>query len=175
MEVPLVFVDPTINASASGVGDINFGFKYAFIHDAQHTMSFQFRTYVPTGDSHLGLGTGHVSLEPAFLYHQWLNDYVTVFAEFRDWIPIDGGPNAGNVIRYGVGTAWMVYKDANRWVAPVVEVVGWTCLSGLETVAVDSDDFNVNSAAASPSSTPRSVCKSASVRAVSSASATAGP
>ena len=50
------------------------GFKYALIANPNQYYTFQFRTYVPTGDSYQGLGTGHASLEPALLVFQRLTD-----------------------------------------------------------------------------------------------------
>ena len=65
--MPWRFLNPEVNADHNGIGDMNAGFKYAFIRDPDLIATFQFRTYVPTGDPHLGLGNDHVSLEPALL------------------------------------------------------------------------------------------------------------
>jgi hypothetical protein len=115
-------------------------------------LTFQLRTYVPTGDAFRGLGTRHVSLEPAFLTYQRLTDRLAFEGELRDWIPINGTDFAGNVIRYGVALEYeLVCCDALR-VTPIVEFVGWTVLGGKEaavagaqTTAVDaSGDTIVN-------------------------------
>ena len=53
-------------------------------------------------------------------------------AEVRDWIPIGGTDFAGNVIRYGVGLDYWIFNRDNLHIAPVVEFVGWTVLSGKE-------------------------------------------
>ena len=38
----------------------------------------------------------------------------------------------GNLIRYGLGTSYIIAQGRWGYVAPVVEVVGWTVLSGKE-------------------------------------------
>jgi hypothetical protein len=152
LEVPFRFINPEQNGNHAGLSDIEFGFKGALIADCDRYLTFQLRTYTPTGDGRKGLGTEHYSLEPALLFYQRLGDRLQVEAEFRDWIPLDGTDFAGNVLRYGVGAGYDVYQscDGTRRVTPIVEVVGWTVLNGKETdpdlrAAVDaSGDTIVN-------------------------------
>lgn len=132
IEIPVRWLNPVVNDNTSGLSDINAGFKYAFIYNQDQVATFQFRTYTPTGDAFKGLGTDHVSLEPAFLLFQRLADHLNLEAEVRDWIPIGGTDFAGNVIRYGVGLDYWIFNRGNLHIAPVVEFVGWTVLSGKE-------------------------------------------
>jgi hypothetical protein len=67
VNVPVRFINPEVNADHAGLSDVDAGFKYAFLRSSDQVATFQFRTYAPTGDAHLGLGTRHVSLEPALL------------------------------------------------------------------------------------------------------------
>jgi Putative MetA-pathway of phenol degradation len=115
-----------------GLSDITFGFKYALIADPCQYLTFQYRTYAPTGDPRTGLGTGHWSLEPGLLYYKRL-DRLVFQAEVEDWIPIAGDPVAGNVLTYGLGLAFDVYQRGNFKITPVTEVVGWTVLGGYES------------------------------------------
>jgi hypothetical protein len=97
--------------------------------------TFQFRTYTPTGNPHEGLGNNLWVLEQAFLYFRQLSERWTLEAEVRDWIPIrdsDADDFAGNIVRYGVGVGYLAYSGPKCWIKPVVEVVGWTVLSGME-------------------------------------------
>ena len=81
------------NHDPDGAGDVQAGLKYALIADPNNRyLTFQFRTYIPTGDPGLGLGTGHFSLEPSLLAYQRLTDRVVVQGQLTDWIPIAGGP-----------------------------------------------------------------------------------
>ncbi len=132
VEIPVRFLNPEVNANTSGLADINAGFKWAFIYDEDTVATFQFRTYAPTGDAFKGLSTDHVSLEPAFLLFQRLTDRLNLEGELRDWIPIGGTDFAGNVIRYGVGLDYRLFKTGDFQVVPVAEFVGWTVLSGKE-------------------------------------------
>ena len=112
----------------------------------------QLRVYTPTGQPELGLGTGHVSIEPSILYFRRYDENWTLQAELRDWIPISNsvtptGENfAGNVLRYGVGLGYDIWlccdECESRRITPVAEVVGWTILDGF--------GFDGNNPAAGP-------------------------
>jgi hypothetical protein len=132
IEVPFRFLNPDVNANTAGFADMNAGFKYAFINNCDQVATFQFRTWIPTGASTHGLGTDHVSLEPALLYQQRLGEQWTLFGEFRGWIPIGGSDFAGNILRYGAGVGYTVFKGGNWSATPIAEVVGWTVLDGKE-------------------------------------------
>jgi hypothetical protein len=115
-----------------GLSDFEFGFKYALLADPCRYLTFQYRTYAPTGDPRTGLGTGHWSLEPGLLYYKrW--DRLVFQGEFLDWIPVGGGPMEGNVLTYGLGLGYDAYRRDSLCVTPIVELVGWTCLGGFES------------------------------------------
>jgi hypothetical protein len=139
VEIPVRFINPEQNANFTGLGDINFGAKLAMISQQDTVLTFQFRTYVPSGDAFKGLGNDHVSLEPALLLYQRLGDRLALQGEFRDWIPIDGTDFAGNVIRYGVGLDYLVFNRPNFRVILVPELVGWTVLGGKEAAVANAE------------------------------------
>ncbi len=132
VEAPVRFLNPERNDNTAGFGDMNAGFKWAFLFDRERVATFQLRTYAPTGDADRGLGNDHVTLEPGLLLHERLADRLALDAELRDWVPIDGSPFAGNILRYGVGLTYGQRRPDCCWVTPVAEVVGWTVLSGQE-------------------------------------------
>lgn len=132
VEVPVRFLNPEVNRDFTGIGDMNAGFKWAFVACEQRFLTFQLRTYIPTGDAFRGLGTRHVSLEPALLAYQRLTDRLVLEGELRDWIPINGTDFAGNVIRYGVGLGYDIVQRDGLRVTPIAEFVGWTVLGGKE-------------------------------------------
>lgn len=150
VEVPVRFLNPEVNNNASGLADVEAGFKYALYADEERYVTFQLRTYVPTGDPFLGLGTNHVSLEPALLFYYQITDAVALEGDFRDWIPIAGTDFAGNIVRYGIGLSYDLFGEVacggccddarcpeSRWrqlprIVPVVELAGWTVLDGRE-------------------------------------------
>jgi hypothetical protein len=142
VEVPVRFLNPEINNNTAGLADMNAGFKWAFLADDAQIMTFQLRTYGPTGASSRGLGNDHVSLEPALLYYRQLPDRWGVFGELRDVIPIGGTDFEGNVLRYGIGISYVAHDNCKLRVTPVAEFVGWTVLGGKET-ATTPLAFNV--------------------------------
>jgi hypothetical protein len=132
VETPFRFLNPEQNANTAGFADMNAGLKYALLQNADQVGTFQLRTYIPTGASTHGLGTDHVSVEPALLYYQRLSDRLTLEAELRDWIAIGGSDFAGNVLRYGAGVSYAIHRSHDLTIAPVFELVGWTVLDGKE-------------------------------------------
>jgi hypothetical protein len=141
IELPARFLQGTLGPHTAGFSDLNLGSKYAFIANPDQYYTFQFRTYAPTGNSYQGLGTGHVSLEPALLVFQRLSDRLYFSGEFRDWIPVGGSNFAGNVLRYGVGLTYNIVLTDHFRIAPVNEIVGWTILSGREFVMGTAADL----------------------------------
>ena len=110
VELPVRFLNPEVNDNATGLADMNAGFKWAFWRTDDQAATFQLRTYFPTGDSSRGLGNNHVSLEPALLYYQRITDQLTLETEFRNWIPIGGTDFEGNILRYGAGVSYQVWQ-----------------------------------------------------------------
>jgi hypothetical protein len=134
VELPSRLVNPEINPNSGGYADMNAGFKYAFVRQDDLVATFQFRTYIPTGDADRGLGNNHVSLEPALLSWARLSDRLCLEGELRYWIPIGGSEFAGDIIRYGAGVQYDLCQTRYLLFSPVLEFVGWTVLDGLETV-----------------------------------------
>lgn len=149
-EVPFRYIRPKVNASAFGIGDVQTGVKFAAIASENRYVTMQFRTYVSTGDPFRGLGTDHVSVEPALLYLEKVTDRLTLESELAYWHPTFGSSTLGvngpseppppgrfssDVIRYGIGLS---YKSSSRLtLSPVVELVGWHVRDGFETRSID--------------------------------------
>ncbi len=136
-----------------GFSDLQLGLKYAFVARPDLFRTFQFKTYVPTGDARAGLGTGHASFEPGLLLFRRISERGYVMAQFSDWIPIGslnyqpnqpsgafvGPPTfSGNVLTYGIGGFYNVVQRDHFRFAPVAETIGWTCLSGRTGVGPES-------------------------------------
>ncbi len=147
VEVPVRFFNGTLNDNATGLSDINAGVKVALLADCNTAATFQFRTYAPTGDSDRGLGTNHVTLEPAFLLYRRVTEGLAVEGELRAWVPVGGTSFAGNIVRYGVGASYRLPCTESLWVAPVAELVGWTGLDGKETAVAAPDVSAIQDAA----------------------------
>jgi hypothetical protein len=127
----------------TGLGDLQAGFKCAILASPEGYLTFQFRAYFPTGDAHLGLGTGHYSIEPSLLFTRKVTREVAVSGQFSVWHPIDGSDAlplsstqsfAGNVLTFGAGVGRWFTLAENLRVSPVVELVGWSIRSGYVTL-----------------------------------------
>jgi hypothetical protein len=132
--VPIRFINPEQNRNASGLGDVSFGAKYAIRKTECSILTLQVRAIAPSGDTFDGLGTGNWFLEPGLLWLRQVNPRWQLFGEVKDLIPLDRQSDfTGNVLRYGLGTAVTAFEGERGYVAPVVEAVGWTVLSGRES------------------------------------------
>lgn len=134
VDIPERFLNPEVNANSGGLGDVNAGFKYAFVHGDDLVATLQLRTFAPTGDADRGLGTRHVSLEPALLVYKPLGERLAFDGELRYWVPVGGTDFAGDVIRYGLGLQYDLFRTRHVLFTPVVEFVGWTVLDGKESI-----------------------------------------
>jgi len=127
-------------SNQSGISDVRAGFKLAVTASSDHSLTFQFKAYFPSGDGSRGLGTAHYSIEPSLLYYQRLSDRWAVESQIGGWLPINGsslsgvGNYAGDIFFYGFGPSYQLVNRENIKFAPVVELFGWHVLGGLETV-----------------------------------------
>jgi hypothetical protein len=124
-------------SNQSGISDVRAGFKLAATASSDHSLTFQFKAYFPSGDGSRGLGTAHYSVEPSLLYYQRLSDRWAVESQIGGWLPINGsslsGRNyAGDIFFYGIGPSYKLVNRENIKFAPVVELFGWHVLGGLE-------------------------------------------
>jgi hypothetical protein len=147
VEVPWRFVNPEVNANANGLADMNAGIKYAFIDDPDLVATLQFRTYIPTGDAARGLGNNHVSLEPALLVWKPLGEAWGLEGELRYWASVGGTDFAGDILRYGLGLHYDLPRVGGVQLSPTATIVGWTVLSGKESVLRPSGLVTVDDAA----------------------------
>jgi hypothetical protein len=135
VNIPIRWINPNFTANASGLSDIDFGAKYAFIYTCDTVASFQLRTYAPSGEPSQGLGNNHWTVEPSLLLWQRLSDRWFLQGQLTDWIPLDGTDFAGNIIEYGGSLSWIAFDTGKFQVIPVAETLGWTMLAGKEFAA----------------------------------------
>jgi hypothetical protein len=125
-----------------GISDVRAGFKVGVLASSDHSLTGQLRVYFPSGDSMKGLGTNHWTIEPSLLYFQKISDRAAFESEIGDWHPTGGSagvPTAssskfsGDVLTYGFGPSYTLYRGENVRFAPVLEMVGWHVFGGFET------------------------------------------
>jgi hypothetical protein len=131
--VPVRWINPELNANAAGISDVSFGTKWAFVYTDRRILTLMVRGIAPSGSGRLGLGTTNWWVEPGILWLEQCSPRWQVFGEVRDQIPVAPRSDfTGNVLRYGLGTSYVVCSGRWGYVAPVYETVGWTVLSGKE-------------------------------------------
>ncbi len=127
-------LNPERNDNTTGFGDMVVGAK-GTLFDGQNTkIASVFRTYLKTGPSDRGLGTGHVSLEPGFLLRHQLTQHTYFHGEAKYWLPIAGTPAvAGDVLKLGAALS-TVWKETDSWaILPTLEFSSYTFLAGSTT------------------------------------------
>ena len=147
-EVPIRWVQPQVFDSRTipstggfgnqaGLSDVQAGFKLAVLASREHYLTFQFLADFPSGDSSKGLGTAHYSIQPSLLYFQKLTDRLSFEAQLAGTHAFQGDYPGfqGDVFTYGLGPSYTLYKGERLRVAPVIELVGWRVLGGLQTNA----------------------------------------
>jgi hypothetical protein len=146
VQTPFKWVNPEVNPSASGLGDMELGGKFAFISTGDLTTTFQLRLTVPSR-SGSELSIYHWAIEPALLLNYRLMEYLTLEGELRYWASLGGKDFAGDLVRYGLGLAWGEHLQQGFWINPVAEVVGWTVVSGRELEVWSPTAFAVKQSA----------------------------
>jgi hypothetical protein len=122
----------------SGISDVQAGFKLALLASQQRYLTVQFLATFPSGNSYMGLGTGHYSVMPSLLYFQKVTDRFSFEAQAGDTHPMESSgqmPFAGDVFTYGIGPSYELYRGEQVRFAPVLELVGWRVLGGMENNA----------------------------------------
>jgi len=102
VSIPYDHIDPAASpASAvlgqtvcpsSGFADMTLGTKSLLLDCDLLQVALQFSTFLPIGNFGQGLGTAHVSLEPALLFTLKLTPDCYFQGEMAYWIPIAGDP-----------------------------------------------------------------------------------
>jgi hypothetical protein len=123
-------VEPILYPGASGFGDMSIGTKSLLLDCELIQFSFQFQTFIPTGNFLKGLGVGHASLEPSLITAIKMTQLTYFQAETSYWFPLGGDANfQGPVFNWQLSLNQMLWhcgceKD--------IEVIGTAELGGYE-------------------------------------------
>lgn len=119
--------EATGSSSASGIGDMVTGTKALMFDRELVQLSFQFLTYLPTGSSFKGTGTGHVALEPSIIAGLKISNDTFLQAQIADRIPLGGTPGyAGTVLAYNMSLNHILWRPVRD-----VQLIGVCELNGL--------------------------------------------
>lgn len=130
-EMPYMAIRPEIASSASGFGDIKFGTK-SLLYDCElFQLTFQFKTYMLSGNFSKGLGAGHVTIEPSLILGvRWAPETYSV-VEVGEWVPFGNPFYDGGILRANASFNQVLYH-----VLPDVPLIGtleltsWSFQSG---------------------------------------------
>lgn len=135
VEIPYTATNPVYTSRHSGFSDMNVGTKALFFDCELLQLAFQFRTYIPIGNTTNGLGTGHVSLEPSLLSSLRLAPHTYLQGQLAEWIPIGGDMQyQSSILNYHFSLNHVLFNLAED--SPVIgtlEAGGWSFQSGSYT------------------------------------------
>jgi hypothetical protein len=125
-EIPYRQISPLFGPSSAGFSDIRLGTKALLFDCELLQLTFQFKTYLPSGNAMAGLGTGHVSLEPSLLLALRLAQDTYFQAQLAQWVPLGGTPNiAGGILNWNFSLNQVLY-----WCTPNSPLIGTLEMNG---------------------------------------------
>jgi hypothetical protein len=148
VEYPYRQINESWAPTQAGFGDVNFGSKALLFDCEMLQVTFQMRTYMPSGNFKNNLGTGQFVVDPSILTSLKLSSTTYFQGQFGNWIPV-GGPSSVNLSRQGSGTGtssdkmaggvfyWLMSLNQVLWYAtpdsPLIatlEMDGWSFENG---------------------------------------------
>lgn len=131
---PYLMVDPSDVPGHSGFGDIQIAAKSMLLDCELMQLTFQFKTYVPSGNFLEGLGTGHASLEPSLLMNLRLDEDMYLQSQLAYWIPVGGDDIQGTVIHWHLALNKVLWKPCcDIQLVGSAEADGWDIMNGQYT------------------------------------------
>jgi len=126
--IPYVQISPDNGPGTSGFGDITIGTKSMLLDCELIQFTFAFNTIVQAGNFLTGLGTGHVSLEPAALMALKLHPRTYLQSELAYRIPIGGDQTyQGPVLHYHCSLNHLLWSCGHD-----IQLIGVAELNGYE-------------------------------------------
>ena len=145
IEMPYRATYPDISRHYAGFGDLNFGTKSLLIDCEMLQVTFQFKTYTPTGQPGKGLGTGHVSLEPALLLALRLAEGTYFQGQIAEWIPLGGDKTyAGSILKYNWSFNQVLARPTVD--SPIIGTMEFTGMTFQDGAYTDPNYFRNNGA-----------------------------
>jgi len=132
VEVPYRQINPIYSPTQAGFADMNLGSKALLFDTEMLQVTFQFRTFLPTGNAQSGLGTAHVSLDPSLLASLKLAPDTFLQIQVGNWIPLGGTSNIAGGMAYWL----MSFNQVLAYITPdspligTFEMDGWSFQNG---------------------------------------------
>ncbi len=132
---PYRSIYPSAPWHGAGFAPMDLGTKTLIFDCELLQIAFQFRTYLPIGNTRKGLGNGHTSLEPSLIAGLSLSPKMYVHGQLGEWIPIAGDPDyAGAILHYHLSVNRVLFRMLPD--VPVIgtlEMNGWSFQDGAYT------------------------------------------
>jgi hypothetical protein len=130
VNLPYLNVSPVLYPAASGFSDMIVGTKSLLLDCELVQFTYQFQTFIPTGNFTRGLGTGHVSLEPSLVWAVKLTPMTYWQGQTAYLFPIGGTPGfQGPVFHYHFALNQMLWQCGCE---KAVQLIGSAELGGYE-------------------------------------------
>ena len=152
VEYPYLQLNPRVSPTTAGFGDVRLGTKSVLYDVEMLRVTFQFKTYLPSGNGSKGLGTGHTSLEPSILTSLKLGPETYFQGQFGQWIPLGGDQH----LTGGIFFSYMSLNQVLMYVTPsspliaMLEMDGWAFESGGYTNPLKSGKSPIHSGGGVP-------------------------
>jgi hypothetical protein len=141
VEIPYRQINQSWAPTQAGFADINFGIKSLLFDSEMLQLTFQLRTFMPSGNFMNNLGTGQFSLDPSILTSLKLGPETFFQGQFGNWVPL-GGPGGNSSIAGGV-FYWLMSLNQVLWYttpdSPLIatlEMDGWSFENGGYTPSI---------------------------------------
>lgn len=144
VEYPYRQINQSWAPTQAGFGDINFGSKSLLFDREMLQITFQFRTFMPTGNFTNNLGTGQFALDPSLLTSLKLGPETYFQGQFGNWIPL-GGPGVNRKLAGGIFYWFMSLNQVLCYFTPdspliaTLEMDGWSFEDGGFTPSIIAD------------------------------------
>jgi hypothetical protein len=156
IELPYREFDADVNGHAANFGDMSIATKSLLLDCDLIQFSFQFKTFIPTGNATHGIGTGHASLEPSLLtaIHLFPDTYLQ--AQLAEWIPLGGDPDyEGAILHFHASLNHVLWRPScNTQIIGTAEFNSWFFQTGRFTPAFGHPTAEAASAPLSSDSDP---------------------
>jgi len=134
-ELPLLWLNPSLNPNTSGFGDMSTTTKLVVLNGRSLQLTQLTRIHMPTGQASSGRGNGHVSMEPGLIARYTRDDRTMFHGMMTFLFPIGGDPNfSGEILNYSFGFARVWYDSDQFAIIPTIESINWAVLSGAKGI-----------------------------------------
>ncbi|HKM54571.1 MAG TPA: hypothetical protein VJY33_14265, partial [Isosphaeraceae bacterium] len=135
VEYPYRQINSNWEPTQAGFGDVNFGVKSLLFDCEMLQITFQMRTYMPSGNFTNNLGTGQFVVDPSILTSLKLSPTTYCQGQFGNWVPV-GGPGGNSKLAGGI-FYWLMsvnqvlcYATPDSPLIATLEMDGWSFENG---------------------------------------------